>query len=120
MTYRHTQLDNRDENESDIIAEFARTGASCFRLRAQQKGFPDLLLCYNGTFALVEVKQEGKPLKPEQAELRDWFLSLGYPWFLADHIYDCRTILSSMQALISAQARSREYYATAAEILEDR
>ena len=121
MSYRHTQLNNRDANEPDIIAEFGRLGASCWRLQASlHKGFPDLLLGHSGTFALVEVKQEGKPLKPDQTATRDWFLSMGFLWFLADSPDDCQTILQSIDRLISAQARSREYYACAAEMLEDR
>lgn len=45
-------------------------------------GFPDLEMIGPGRFVVAEAKADKGRLSPEQAEWRDWFQSIGVPWFV--------------------------------------
>ena len=56
-----------------------------------REGFPDLMLVGPGRSVAIELKaagRRGKVLSTAQEEWRDWFASVGLPWFLARSIED--------------------------------
>ena len=56
-----------DANQSDIVAEFRKAGATVQPLHSVGQGCPDLLVGWNGINLLVEVKDGSKP--PSAREL---------------------------------------------------
>lgn len=56
-----------DANQSVIVKAFRQMGARVQILSDVGKGFPDLLICYRGTLALVEVKDGS--LSPSRRQL---------------------------------------------------
>ena len=63
-----------DDNQKQIVSALRKVGATVQSLAAVGKGCPDLLVGYNGTTYLMEVKDPSKPksdiqLTPDQ---RDW------------------------------------------------
>jgi hypothetical protein len=64
------------------------------KARGMRKGFPDILL--TGSFhGLLEVKQEGSYLRPEQKEWRDFLAAQMVPVAVVRSIDDVRETLSS-------------------------
>lgn len=66
-----------DGNQAEIVDALRRVGASVQSLASIGKGCPDLLVGYNGTTYLMEVKDPSKPkadiqLTPDQ---RQWHKS---------------------------------------------
>lgn len=62
-----------DGNQAEIVDALRRVGATVQSLAAIGKGCPDLLVGYNGTTYLMEVKDPTKPksdiqLTPDQRE----------------------------------------------------
>lgn len=56
-----------------------------------REGFPDLMLVGPGRSVAIELKaagRRGKVLSTAQEEWRDWFASVGLPWFLARSVED--------------------------------
>lgn len=47
-----------------------------------RKGFPDLLMLGPGRFVVGEAKASNGKLSRDQEEWRDWFISIGAPWFV--------------------------------------
>lgn len=63
-----------DANQTEIVKALRAAGASVFITSNVAKGFPDLVVGFNGINYLVEVKDSAKPLsaqklKPHQVEL---------------------------------------------------
>ncbi|MEL6646642.1 MAG: VRR-NUC domain-containing protein [Pseudomonadota bacterium] len=58
-----------DNNQGDIIRWFRGLGATVHPCQRVGEGFPDLVVGYRGVNLLVEVKQEGHKLRPNQ---KDW------------------------------------------------
>lgn len=56
----------RDKNETEIIKALRKKGAFVQPLSAP--GVPDLLVFYNGKWALIEVKDKGGALTEKQTE----------------------------------------------------
>lgn len=64
------------------------------KARGMRKGFPDILL--TGSFhGLLEVKQEGSYLRPEQKEWRDFLAAQQVPVAVVRSIDDVRETLSA-------------------------
>jgi hypothetical protein len=64
------------------------------KARGMRKGFPDILL--TGAFhGLLEVKQEGSYLRPEQKEWRDFLAAQQVPIAVVRSIDDVRETLSA-------------------------
>lgn len=62
-----------DDNQKEIVSALRKVGATVQSLAAVGKGCPDLLVGYNGTTYLMEVKDPSKPksdiqLTPDQRE----------------------------------------------------
>ena len=55
-----------DTNQPAIVQAFRQMGARVQVLSFVGKGFPDLLICYRGTLALVEVKDGAKSASRRQ------------------------------------------------------
>jgi Holliday junction resolvase len=49
-----------DENHQEIVKKFRELGASVFDASGIGRGFPDILVGYNGNTALVEIKSNEK------------------------------------------------------------
>lgn len=62
----HRQAAKRDGNERAIVVGLRRAGASVQQLSA--KGCPDLLVGFRQRTHLLEVKEPGKKLTPDQTE----------------------------------------------------
>lgn len=63
-----------DANQTEIVKALRKAGATVFITSTVAKGFPDLVVGYNGINYLVEVKNGNKApseqkLKPHQIEL---------------------------------------------------
>lgn len=62
-----------DENQPEIVAALRKAGALVLPLHAVGQGCPDLLVCFRGRLALLEVKDGNKTasrrtLTPDQVE----------------------------------------------------
>jgi Holliday junction resolvase len=63
-----------DVNHQEIVKKFRELGASVFDASGIGRGFPDILVGYNGNTALVEIKS-GEKKKFTEAQLKfmaDW------------------------------------------------
>lgn len=60
----------------------AKVANSIRKAMGVRSGFPDLGLLGPGRYVVAEAKAGKGRLRPEQAEWRDWFLSIGVPWFV--------------------------------------
>ena len=58
-----------DENHQEIVKKFRELGASVFDASGIGRGFPDILVGYNGNTALVEIKS-GEKKKFTEAQLK--------------------------------------------------
>jgi len=56
----------RDDNEQEIVDTLKDLGVEVHRLN--EENIPDLLVGFRGTWYTLEVKGEGKPLRPGQQE----------------------------------------------------
>lgn len=59
-----------DSNQAEIVKKLHEAGASVTDLHQLGGGCPDLVIGYHGVTALIEVKQPGGTLTPDEAE---WF-----------------------------------------------
>ena len=57
------------ENHQEIVKKFRELGASVFDASGIGRGFPDILVGYNGNTALVEIKS-GEKKKFTEAQLK--------------------------------------------------
>lgn len=55
-----------DRNQPEIVAALRAIGADVFSLAAVGNGIPDLLVGYQGTTVLIEVKDGAKPKSARQ------------------------------------------------------
>lgn len=62
-----------DDNQKQIVSELRQLGASVAVTSAVGKGFPDLIVGFQGVTYLVEVKQKGaeKRLSKEQIDFHE-------------------------------------------------
>jgi Holliday junction resolvase len=58
-----------DENHQEIVKKFRELGASVFDASGIGRGFPDILVGFNGNTALVEIKS-GEKKKFTEAQLK--------------------------------------------------
>jgi Holliday junction resolvase len=58
-----------DENHQEIVKKFRELGASVFDASGIGRGFPDILVGFNGNTALVEIKS-GEKKKFTDAQLK--------------------------------------------------
>jgi hypothetical protein len=56
--------------------------AGIFNAMGLRAGYPDLSLIGPGRLVVAEAKAGKGKLRTEQEEWRDWFRSIGVPWFL--------------------------------------
>lgn len=50
-----------DANQKDIVAALRKAGAKVYVASSFGKGFPDLIVGYQGRFVLLEIKDGSKP-----------------------------------------------------------
>lgn len=60
----------------------AKTANAIRKAMGVRAGFPDLILLGPSRFVVAEAKSAKGRLMPEQKDWRDWFLSIGAPWFV--------------------------------------
>lgn len=65
-----------DANHSRIVSAFRKLGCLVHDSSRAGMGFPDLVVCFQGVFALVEVKTpKGKPTEAQERFFADWPVS---------------------------------------------
>jgi len=84
---RGTQRCRVDENQSAIVSVFRKAGCSVFPTHSVGKGFPDLVLGFNGWNVLVEVKDGSK--SPSKQKLTADELAFFHTWKGTVHIVTC-------------------------------
>lgn len=84
-----------DGNQSDIVKRLREIGVKVYPMHRVGEGFPDLLCWARGRFFLVEVKEPGENLNPNQV---DFFAEC------PGEIYIARTADEAVLAAVGAEA----------------
>jgi len=89
-----------DANQPLLVDLFQRAGAMVQSLAAMGNGVPDLLVGYNGTLVLVEVKDGSKPpsarkLTPDERKWHERWA--GYPVHVISNHEEALALLRQMQ-----------------------
>ena len=84
-----------DANHKDIMAAFRGAGATVLDLSRQGMGCPDLLISYQGSMALVEIKTDPKKKFTSQQEL--FMTCWQAPVHRVETIEQAETLVKSMK-----------------------
>ena len=72
--------------ERKLVNAVEREGGIAIKLPALlYKGIPDRMILHNGHVVFVEMKQEGKRLRPEQEAWKKRLENLGFKHFIIDN-----------------------------------
>lgn len=90
-----------DANQKDIVAALRKCGAKVYVASSFGKGFPDLVVGYQGRFVLLEVKDGSKPpsaqklTKDQEKFHTEW---TGLPLFVVNSIHEAFRVVGIKDA----------------------
>lgn len=96
MGYKNTST---DDNQSGIVRDLRKAGATVHSLHAVGQGVPDLLVGFRGKNYLLEVKAATGSLRPSQVSWHDIWAG------------QCCVVRDSLQALLVIGAITKEHTA---------
>lgn len=98
MRAKPGRYNSKDDNHDELVHYLISLGCLVEQIHGEKgHGLADLLVGFNGTWAVVEIKSLSGRLRGDQKGFRDRCHSHALPWFLVRSEGDCDVMLEVLR-----------------------